>query len=127
VYWQSREGKQLLIGLAVVLLMLLMTIPAFANGSMISRQPAQEAQVTVVAKRTSDIYVRVGKRRQKIKNPRCLVTFKFPDGSEKELRIEREIFENLNVGDTGTLSYKERKNATSFDHRRCIRFEKDEQ
>ena len=125
MYWQSREGKQLLIGLAAVLLMLLIAIPVLSNEITISRQPVQEAQVTVVAKRTSDHYTRNIVSYKKSKIPNCFVTFKFPDGSEKELKIKHAIFENLQEGDTGTLSYKERKNATHFDHRRFVGFEKE--
>ena len=66
------------------------------------------------------------------------VDFKFSDGSEKRFRVARigkpkntkeEIYcaayEALYEGDTGILTYKEVKNATKWQYRYFVSFEKD--
>ena len=67
------------------------------------------------------------------------VTFLFPNGDEKELKItgdgKREIYESLQEGDTGMLTYKELEEDNRFgskffadwSFRYFVSFEKDEQ
>ena len=89
---------------------------------IVNAQPEQQEQVEVVGKRTEywdtalDIYI---------------VAFQFPDGSAKEIEIGtddgtrkyQEFYNSIKKGDTGILTYKERKNAKSYKDRRFISFE----
>ena len=63
-----------------------------------------------------------------------LVTFKFPDGTEKEfdiiralptLRTVEAVWVPINVGDKGIVTYKEIEGARNFYKRDFISFEKD--
>jgi len=57
------------------------------------------------------------------------ITFKFPDGSEKEFNVQNaNIYDDLQEGDTGMLSYKEKKaNTINLGNKHFISFEKDEE
>jgi len=89
----------------------------------------QYAQVEVVGKRVRPTSVRHGK-------DSYIVAFKFPDGSVKELEVgigRRKVYDSIQEGDTGMLTYKERENIEEkikneelqFDGRRFISFKRD--
>jgi len=129
------QKKGFLILLIVfILFFVVLVLPAIVETVEIRRQPVQNVQVEVVGKRTT----RTGRRR----GPayfNYIVAFRLPDGTEKELQvlsaspsISPVIFDNLQEGDTGTLSFQEHKNISKWkdtdqwEHRRFISFEKDE-
>ena len=82
----------------------------------------QYEQVEVVEKRISVF------SSNKRKSYTYFVTFKFPDGAEKELNVglnERiEWYDYINEGDSGILTYKEIKNSTHSIQRSFINFSK---
>ena len=96
----------------------------------ISQKPDSVEQVEVVGKRT-----------KKARFGGCfyIVSFKFPDGSVKELNVgaycknqneSRKFYESINEGDTGKLTYRGSGNmgvikSESWHGRFLIRFEKD--
>ena len=49
------------------------------------------------------------------------ITFRFPDGSEKEFLVEKKRYDSTEIGTEGILIYKERKDKS---HSYLIRFEK---
>jgi hypothetical protein len=54
------------------------------------------------------------------------VTFKFPDGTEKEFNVQNaDIYESLEKGDVGIISFKQVGDGTGFMGKRFINFEKD--
>jgi len=63
------------------------------------------------------------------KTYRYIVAFQLPDGTEKELRVGKinssKLYNSINDGDTGILTYKEKENVKAESDRRFISFEKD--
>lgn len=105
-YWETTLQKLLSLLLCGVIIALPLSIYVIA----LNNRPVQTAQVEVVGKRTE----RYNNPRSASRNRRY-VTFKFPDGSEKETNVDHvPTFNNLQEGDTGTLFYKQTKNTTGI-------------
>ena len=90
-----------------------------------SRSPEQHEQAIVVKKRLHNTRDTDGPG-----STFYLITFKFFDGSIKELRVgtgkdTRKVYDSFNEGETGILTYKERENAQSYEGRQFVSFEKD--
>ena len=121
-------GLAFLAALTFVALLAFMTLK---DETVIVNRPEQHEQVEVIGKRIK--YNRIqGSRRS---NKTYIVSFKFPDGSEKELQVGKinrsEIYDSMHKGDTGMLVYKERadieklkKEELQWAGRRFISFEK---
>ena len=128
MFWKK---PAIIIVLITVLAILGLLLYGFSHEIMIRSQPVQSIHVVITGKRTIKSYstARRGAREHPI--PKCIVAFKFPDGSEKELEVKFEIFNDLQEGDTGTVSFQEHKKITKWPeedrwaHRRFISFEKD--
>ena len=92
--------------------------------------PEQHGQVRVVGKRIRTAYIETEYGMEDRKYPQYLISFEFLDGVEKEfeipgnLKISLEIYDSIQEGDTGMLSYKESKNAKTYEKRRFINFKK---
>ena len=128
MFWKTANGKILLITLlSILLLSVVVVLPGAVDRIRLRSQPIQNEQVIVAGKEI--IKQRPPTRRGYKKGatiPYYVVTFKLSDGSMKELRVDSAVFNDLQENDTGKLSFQEQKNATHFNHRRFISFEKDE-
>ena len=106
--------------------------------------PEQAEQVEVVEKRINKTYIGSSRGIGESKTAYTFyISFKFSDGSVKEFEVGRDsigrgiirepynkVYDSLNEGDTGILTYKELKNAenryyTPSSYRLFISFEKD--
>jgi len=118
--------KALLIILGAFSVCALVVIAVVIVSKRPQKEPEQIAQVEVIGKRTHTSHSTKGST-----STFYLVNFKFLGGDEKEFKITSktrsaaEIYNSMQEGDTGTLTYKELKNATKFDHRFFVSFEKD--
>ena len=85
-------------------------------------RPTQRDQVEIVGKRTAKNFA-TDYSLKEAKIPKGIVTFKFSDGTEKELEVTFATYESMQEGDTGRILYQERKNATKWQQRYFITFE----
>ena len=121
-FWEIRGKVLIPILIAVIAILLL-----FIYSRWINNQPVQTAHVTVLSKRMEDAYIKSGGGGlAKLKEPNYYVTFQFADGSKKELFVESsKIYDTLEEGETGTLSYKRLGNSGWIGARSFVGFEKD--
>ena len=123
--WKSDLGK--------VFIMLLIATIVISSLLLYIRwldiQPLQTAHATVISKR-SEYSSFTGGGGNTVKYLNYYATFQFSDGSKKEFHIDpgrktklkQQFVDELQEGETGTLSYKETKGG----RKRFISFEKDE-
>ena len=97
-------------------------------GTRIAVQPKETAYVTV--KRIKSAVEVLDERLNAVElgkqgiNEAHLVTFEFPNGSEKEFELSlHSKYKVTEVNVSGMLTYKERKNATSYKDRIFLKFE----
>jgi hypothetical protein len=106
------------------------------NKTQYTNLPERTAQVEIVEKRVAEISVRAGRslrrssslyHKKRISHYYYIVAFKLPDGTIKEMKINKiigdenlcPVFEALEEGDKGKLTYKEKdKQAKTEDQRR---------
>jgi len=130
--WREKTGynltkKQTIILFSFVLLMTGVAAFGIIRHIVINNLPEQYAHVEIVDTRLRHVYIRSGGSYTRRERPNLFFTFRFQDGSEKEIRIPYEIFPTMQVGDTGILYFRATENSTNWDQRRFISFEKDEQ
>ena len=117
----------LIVGLFFFIIILICAYPVIS----LALQPKETVYVTVKRiKRTIDF---VGERLSSLagdvsaenaKTPNLLVTFEFPNGTEKEFELHYHIKHNITeINTSGILTYRERKNAKSYKDREFINFE----
>lgn len=107
------------------LLIIGIVLALFVPELLIRIRPLQREQVEVVGKRTATALTSAAYGLKEQKKPNCFITFKFSDGTKKELRVTYNIYESMQEGETGILIYQERKNAKKWSQRYFIGFEKD--
>jgi len=118
---ESGLGKFLILAVVVFVVVALITYIYLA---VLNNQPIKTEHAEVVSKRIA-----------RLNNPTTashtvwIVTFKIPDGLEKEFRgMSVGTYNDLQEGDTGILTYRETKNNTQkLLGKSFISFEKDEQ
>jgi len=88
--------------------------------------PEQEFSATVISKEviTQNFYsIRTGSTTRYYN----MIAFEFPDGSNIRLQVKpKDIFDTLQEGDTGMLTYKGNKDSKIIENKLFISFEKDE-
>ena len=101
------------------------TLPFIINAIIVNRQPVQKEHVEIVGKRITDRGY-TPSNGSGVRYHRY-VTFKFSDGSEKEFNVQKaKIYDELQEGDIGTLSYKETNSGDiNLGNKHFISFEKD--
>jgi len=94
----------------------------------VNNRPEQSEQVEVVGKR---IHITGHERAPKYRDYYVfIVAFEFPDGSVKELQVEDDLkkesysslYESIDEGDTGVLTYKEIENVEKKYQNEDIRY-----
>jgi len=116
--WKTNLGKILI---AFLVSFVIVGLPIIVYFIILSNQPLQTEHVEIVSKRTEERADPASSGNE----TRYYVTFKFPDDSERDCGIHNvKIYDLLQEGDTGMLSYKQFKNSTSR-YLRFVSFEKD--
>jgi len=95
--------------------------------TLLADSPKQVAQVEAVAKRIRERHENAGPISGESIYRYCYITFKFPDGSEKEFYIgmsssgdtgvqsdSTAVYNSIREGDMGVLTYKATKNFADF-------------
>jgi len=116
-------GQVILIILIILIGLVGTLLLAGMNEMQIRRQPVQNIHVEVIGLRTAKAYSSArGMRRESY--TLGIVAFRLPDGTEKELKVgsssfsnDLSVFNNLQEGDTGMLSFQEHKNINNSDKR----------
>ena len=132
MFWKTPAVKAILLVIIVIIVVASGVLLAFSEEIIIKRQPVQNMHAEITGKRTIKQYGSASQGAAERRIPKCIVAFKLSDGSEKELRIEYELFNKLQEGDTGVLSFQENKNMdkwkeeSKWAHRHFVSFEKDE-
>ena len=127
MFWKTDLGKILLQIFVPILGGIAVVLPIVIILIRLETQPVQSRRVEVVSKRTKAAYYHsTGGGVYKKSTPDGYITFEFSDGFEKEFYVKSaEIYNVLQEGDTGILSYKQVKDGTGIMEKRFISFEKD--
>ena len=122
MFWKTPTIKMIVIILLVIIVIAAIVLFAFMHEFSIRIRPEQHEQAEVVGKR---IRTRTSASEGTRTYTNHIITFKFLDDTEKELAVKPQIYEFMREGETGVLSYQEKKNGTNWSQRYFISFEKD--
>lgn len=90
----------IIIAVAAVVLFVYVIVKSAFDWSRKSALPVVNMRARVASKRSED--VESPKKRRTV----CFVTFENADGAQKELSVTPKEYEQLSVGDSGTLTYR---------------------
>ncbi len=90
----------IIIAIAAVVLFVCVIVKSAFDWSRKSALPVVNMRARVASKRSEDI------ESSKKRKTACFVTFENADGAKKELSVTPKEYEQLSVGDSGTLTYR---------------------
>ena len=115
----SKLGKPGIVFLSFLTICILVILFIIVRGIVLRSQPVQTAHVQVLDKYYSKHKTRNGYSSQ------CSITFIFPDGNVRKIHVEKSVYDTLQIGDTGMLSYKALCPDSILGSTQFISFEKD--
>jgi len=130
------KSNLIILIIALVVAIVFSLIAGVHNELLVLTSPRQQEQVEVIEKRT---YVRTTRAPESggSRNRHFFITFQFTDGSEKEFlvgtnrlglrsdNVNHSVYDDIQVGDTGILTFRERRDNERSIGRRFISFEND--
>jgi len=101
MFWKTDLGKILILAMIGIAVM----VPSYIFLAIRKSQPTQTVHVEVIETR----------KFQRVHNRSVwYVTFKYPDGTEKEWDVPSRVYQDVQAGDTGTLTYSTWKKHFTF-------------